>query len=182
MWCLYWWMFLLAGLLSAGAMGLWHGVEYFEKEKVVGPEFYQQWSNVSHPRCLSQDCGQIVPGPVPYWACCLYVSYHTVVKISHLIVYYSFTCLFIEEIQTSLLCHIVIYCLSVLLRSCRNIIWKTLHLVEPELHLLFVSISKRSAAYQSHSHVSSILTGVLCKPVTSDNCKIPTVLLAWRFK
>lgn len=29
-------------------MGLWHGVEYFEKEKVVGEEFYQQWSNVSN--------------------------------------------------------------------------------------------------------------------------------------
>lgn len=28
-------------------MGLWHGVEYYEKEKVVGEEFYQQWSNVS---------------------------------------------------------------------------------------------------------------------------------------
>lgn len=38
----------IAGLLSAGAMGLWHGVEYYEKEKVVGEEFYQQWSNVSH--------------------------------------------------------------------------------------------------------------------------------------
>lgn len=31
-------------------MGLWHGVEYYEKEKVVGEEFYQQWSNVSIPR------------------------------------------------------------------------------------------------------------------------------------
>lgn len=28
-------------------MGLWHSVEYYEKEKVVGEEFYQQWSNVS---------------------------------------------------------------------------------------------------------------------------------------
>ena len=35
------------GLLSAGGMGLWHGVEYYEKEKVVGEEFYQQWNNVS---------------------------------------------------------------------------------------------------------------------------------------
>lgn len=34
------------GLLSAGGMGLWHGVEYYEKEKVVGEEYYQQWSNV----------------------------------------------------------------------------------------------------------------------------------------
>ncbi|XP_019875321.2 uncharacterized protein LOC109603273 isoform X2 [Aethina tumida] len=39
-------LMLLACLLSAGAMGLWHGVEYYEKEKVVGEEFYQQWSNV----------------------------------------------------------------------------------------------------------------------------------------
>jgi hypothetical protein len=38
---------LFAGLLSAGGMGLWHGVEYYEKEKVVGEEFYQQWNNVS---------------------------------------------------------------------------------------------------------------------------------------
>lgn len=35
------------GLLSASAMGLWHGVEYYEKEKIVGEEYYQQWSNVS---------------------------------------------------------------------------------------------------------------------------------------
>ena len=38
-----------AGLLSAGGMGLWHGVEYYEKEKIVGEEYYQQWSNVSTP-------------------------------------------------------------------------------------------------------------------------------------
>lgn len=37
----------LVGLLSAGAMGLWHGVEYYEKEKIVGEEYYQQWNNVS---------------------------------------------------------------------------------------------------------------------------------------
>lgn len=36
----------IVGLLSAGAMGLWHGVEYYEKERVVGEEFYQQWNNV----------------------------------------------------------------------------------------------------------------------------------------
>lgn len=28
-------------------MGLWHGVEYYEKEKIVGEEYYQKWSNVS---------------------------------------------------------------------------------------------------------------------------------------
>jgi hypothetical protein len=39
---------MFPGLLSAGGMGLWHGVEYYEKEKVVGEEFYQQWNNVSH--------------------------------------------------------------------------------------------------------------------------------------
>lgn len=37
---------LTACLLAAGAMGLWHTVEFFEKEKVVGEEFYQQWSTV----------------------------------------------------------------------------------------------------------------------------------------
>ncbi|KAG8257933.1 hypothetical protein J6590_039482 [Homalodisca vitripennis] len=39
-------LILLACLLSAGAMGLWHGVEYYERERVVGEEFYQQWNNV----------------------------------------------------------------------------------------------------------------------------------------
>lgn len=39
----------IIGLLSAGAMGFWHGVEYYEKERVVGDEFYQQWNNVSIP-------------------------------------------------------------------------------------------------------------------------------------
>lgn len=39
--------FDVVGLLSAGAMGLWHGVEYYEKERIVGEEFYQQWNNVS---------------------------------------------------------------------------------------------------------------------------------------
>nr|CAH7743044.1 unnamed protein product [Callosobruchus chinensis] len=27
-------------------MGLWHGVEYYEKEKQVGEEYYQQWNTV----------------------------------------------------------------------------------------------------------------------------------------
>ncbi|KAK9719710.1 PMP-22/EMP/MP20/Claudin tight junction [Popillia japonica] len=39
-------LMLLACLLSAGAMGLWHGVEYYEKEKVVGEDFYQEWSPI----------------------------------------------------------------------------------------------------------------------------------------
>ncbi|XP_014283290.1 uncharacterized protein [Halyomorpha halys] len=39
-------LMLLACLIAAGAMGLWHGVEYYEKERVVGEEFYQQWNNV----------------------------------------------------------------------------------------------------------------------------------------
>ncbi|CAH0394884.1 unnamed protein product [Bemisia tabaci] len=37
-------LILLACLLSAGAMGFWHGVEYYELERVVGEEYYQQWS------------------------------------------------------------------------------------------------------------------------------------------
>jgi PMP-22/EMP/MP20/Claudin tight junction len=40
-------LMLVACLLAAGAMGLWHTVEFFEKEKVVGEEFYKQWDNVS---------------------------------------------------------------------------------------------------------------------------------------
>lgn len=39
-------LMLLTCLLAAGAMGLWHTVEFFEKEKVVGEEFYQQWASV----------------------------------------------------------------------------------------------------------------------------------------
>lgn len=29
-------------------MALWHGEEFYEKEKVVGEEYYQQWPNVSY--------------------------------------------------------------------------------------------------------------------------------------
>ncbi|KAG8232497.1 hypothetical protein J437_LFUL011266 [Ladona fulva] len=39
-------LMLFSCLLTAGGMGLWHGVEYYEKEKVIGEEFYQQWENV----------------------------------------------------------------------------------------------------------------------------------------
>ncbi|XP_041978399.1 uncharacterized protein LOC121732543 isoform X2 [Aricia agestis] len=39
-------LMLVTCLLAAGAMALWHGVEFYEKEKVVGEEFYQQWPNV----------------------------------------------------------------------------------------------------------------------------------------
>lgn len=39
-------LMLMACLLAAGAMGLWHTVEFFEKEKVVGEEFYQQWNSI----------------------------------------------------------------------------------------------------------------------------------------
>lgn len=28
-------------------MGFWHGVEYYEKERMVGEEFFQQWAPVS---------------------------------------------------------------------------------------------------------------------------------------
>ncbi len=27
-------------------MGFWHGVEYYEKERRIGEEFYQEWHNV----------------------------------------------------------------------------------------------------------------------------------------
>lgn len=37
---------LITCLLAAAAMGLWHTVEFYEKEKVVGDEFYQQWTGV----------------------------------------------------------------------------------------------------------------------------------------
>ena len=40
-------LMLTACLLASGAMGLWHTVEFFEKEKVVGEEYFQQWPNVS---------------------------------------------------------------------------------------------------------------------------------------
>lgn len=39
-------LMLITCLLAAGAMGLWHTIEFFEKEKVVGEEFYQQWNSV----------------------------------------------------------------------------------------------------------------------------------------
>lgn len=39
-------LLLAACLLAAGAMGLWHTVEFFEKEKVVGEDYYQQWNTV----------------------------------------------------------------------------------------------------------------------------------------
>ncbi|GBP38416.1 hypothetical protein EVAR_28214_1 [Eumeta japonica] len=39
-------LMLLTCLLAAGAMALWHGVEFYENEKLVGEEYYQQWPNV----------------------------------------------------------------------------------------------------------------------------------------
>ncbi|XP_037808366.1 uncharacterized protein LOC119601486 [Lucilia sericata] len=39
-------LLLATCLLAAGAMGLWHTVEFFEKEKVVGEDYYQQWNTV----------------------------------------------------------------------------------------------------------------------------------------
>uniref|UniRef100_A0A182TC95 Uncharacterized protein n=1 Tax=Anopheles maculatus TaxID=74869 RepID=A0A182TC95_9DIPT len=45
-------LMLTACLLAAGAMGLWHTVEFFEKEKVVGEEYYQQWNTVSIVWCV----------------------------------------------------------------------------------------------------------------------------------
>lgn len=51
-------LMLLCCLLAAGAMGLWHTVEFFEKEKVVGEEFYQQWNSVNKERKkkLNKNC------------------------------------------------------------------------------------------------------------------------------
>ena len=31
-------------------MGFWHGVEYYEKERRIGEEFYQEWNNVSYTK------------------------------------------------------------------------------------------------------------------------------------
>ncbi|TDG40363.1 hypothetical protein AWZ03_013216 [Drosophila navojoa] len=39
-------LLLVTCLLAAGAMGIWHTVEFFEKEKVVGEDYYQQWNTV----------------------------------------------------------------------------------------------------------------------------------------
>lgn len=39
-------LLLVTCLLAAGAMGLWHTVEFFEKEKVVGEDYFQQWNTV----------------------------------------------------------------------------------------------------------------------------------------
>lgn len=41
-------------------MGLWHGVEYYEKEKIVGEEYYQQWSNVSFNFILSNSITNVI--------------------------------------------------------------------------------------------------------------------------
>jgi hypothetical protein len=49
-------LMLTACLLASGAMGLWHTVEFFEKEKVVGEEYFQLWPNVRHLDCLKKFC------------------------------------------------------------------------------------------------------------------------------
>jgi len=36
-------LMLVACLLSSGGMGLWHGVEYFETEKLTGEQYYKDW-------------------------------------------------------------------------------------------------------------------------------------------
>lgn len=53
-------LMLMACLLAAGAMGLWHTVEFFEKEKVVGEEFYQQWNSVNNKKKLSALCEPVM--------------------------------------------------------------------------------------------------------------------------
>lgn len=37
---------VLLGLFSAGGMGLWHGVEYYETEKLSGSEYFKDWPQV----------------------------------------------------------------------------------------------------------------------------------------
>lgn len=51
-------LMLMTCLLAAGAMGLWHTVEFFEKEKVVGEEFYQQWNSVNYNILISTMCAR----------------------------------------------------------------------------------------------------------------------------
>ncbi|CAG9809222.1 unnamed protein product [Chironomus riparius] len=54
-------LMLTACLLASGAMGLWHTVEFFEKEKVVGEEFYQQWPSILRDNTrISYDWSYIV--------------------------------------------------------------------------------------------------------------------------
>ncbi|CRK94799.1 CLUMA_CG008293, isoform A [Clunio marinus] len=54
-------LMLTACLLASGAMGLWHTVEFFEKEKVVGPEFFQQWPQILKDKTqISYDWSYIV--------------------------------------------------------------------------------------------------------------------------
>lgn len=54
-------LMLCACLLAAGGMGLWHTVEFFEKEKVVGEEFYQQWTSLLRDNTrISYDWSYIV--------------------------------------------------------------------------------------------------------------------------
>jgi len=38
-------LMLVACLLSSGGMGLWHGVEYYETEKLTGDQYYKDWPN-----------------------------------------------------------------------------------------------------------------------------------------
>ncbi|XP_070491170.1 transmembrane protein 235 [Chironomus tepperi] len=54
-------LMLTACLLASGAMGLWHTVEFFEKEKVVGEEYYQQWPSILRDNTrISYDWSYIV--------------------------------------------------------------------------------------------------------------------------
>jgi len=36
------------GLFSAGGMGLWHGVEYYETEKLTGEQYFKDWPQVKN--------------------------------------------------------------------------------------------------------------------------------------
>jgi hypothetical protein len=44
-------IFLNIGLFSAGGMGLWHGVEYYETEKLSGSEYFKDWPQVCMCTC-----------------------------------------------------------------------------------------------------------------------------------
>ena len=40
-------LFIFLGFIAAGGMGLWHGVDYFENEKIRAAPFRGSWDDVS---------------------------------------------------------------------------------------------------------------------------------------
>lgn len=63
-------LMLITCLLAAGAMGLWHTVEFFEKEKVVGEEFYQQWNSVGVGGSRAIGGEELMDGNGVFCRCC----------------------------------------------------------------------------------------------------------------